>query len=150
MLRPRCWSGMNRTLPSPSRPPLWSKAQRRATWAFDEVHTVPPCRPVNALIAAVEFMYVTGTVRSATPASASTSQASSTCAMSAMSAIEQPAWRSGSTTAWPSWVRTSADSAMKCTPQKMTYSACGLAAASRASLNESPVTSARAITSSRW
>ena len=44
----------------------------------------------------------------------------------------------------------SADSAMKCTPQKMTNSASGLAAASRASLNESPVTSANWITSSRW
>ena len=44
----------------------------------------------------------------------------------------------------------SADSAMKCTPQKTTYSASGRAAASRASLNESPVTSANAITSSRW
>ena len=39
---------------------------------------MPPCRPVKPLIAADEFMYVTGTVTSATPASASTSQASST------------------------------------------------------------------------
>ena len=141
---------MNRTLPSPPGPPVLSNAQRSATWALEDVQTVPPWRPVNALIAAVEFMYVTGTVRSATPASASTSQASSTCAMSAMSAIEQPACRSGSTTAWPSWVRMSADSAMKCTPQKITNSASGRAAASRASLKESPVTSASAMTSSRW
>ena len=40
-------------------------------------------------------MYVTGTVTSATPASARASQASSTWASRAMSAIEQPAARSG-------------------------------------------------------
>jgi hypothetical protein len=44
----------------------------------------------------------------------------------------------------------SADSAMKWTPQKTMNSASGRAAASRASLNESPVTSANWITSSRW
>jgi hypothetical protein len=37
--------------------------------------------------------------------------------MSAMSAIEQPALRSGRNTRWWSPVSTSADSAMKCTPQ---------------------------------
>ena len=40
-----------------------------------------------------------------------------------MSAIEQPAPRSGRITLHDSAVRMSADSAMKCTPQKMTYSA---------------------------
>ncbi len=40
----------------PSTPPTWSNAQRSATSAFDDVHTVPPWRPVNALIAAEEFM----------------------------------------------------------------------------------------------
>jgi hypothetical protein len=49
--------------------------------------------------------------------SAIDSHASSTESMSAMSAIEQPALRSGSTTFWWSPVRMSADSAMKCTPQ---------------------------------
>ena len=44
----------------------------------------------------------------------------------------------------------SADSAMKCTPQKTMNSASGRAAASRASLKESPVTSANRMTSSRW
>ena len=67
-----------------------------------------------------------------------------------MSAIEQPAARSGSTTFCSGAVRMSADSAMKCTPQKTMNSASGRAAASRASLNESPVTSANSITSSRW
>ena len=67
-----------------------------------------------------------------------------------MSAIEQPAARSGSTTCWWSAVRMSALSAMKWTPQNTTNSASGRAAAWRASLNESPVTSAKAITSSRW
>ena len=47
-------------------------------------------------------------------------------------------------------VRMSADSAMKCTPQKTMYDASGRAAASRASLKESPVTSANWMTSSRW
>ena len=67
-----------------------------------------------------------------------------------MSAIEQPAARSGSTTCCASDVKMSADSAMKCTPQNTTYSASGRAAASRASRKESPVTSANAMTSSRW
>ncbi len=67
-----------------------------------------------------------------------------------MSAIEQPAARSGSTTFWSGPVRMSADSAMKCTPQKTMNSASGRAAASRASLKESPVTSANSMTSSRW
>ena len=35
-----------------------------------------------------------------------------------MSAMEQPAFRSGRITVWWSSVSTSADSAMKCTPQK--------------------------------
>ena len=93
---------------------------------------------------------MTGTVRSARPADASRSQAASTCASTAMSAIEQPAARSGSTTCCASPVRMSALSAMKCTPQNTMNSACGRAAASRASLNESPVTSANWMTSSRW
>jgi hypothetical protein len=48
----------------------------------------------------------------------SASHASSTDSMSAMSAIEHPALRSGRITCWWSPVRMSADSAMKCTPQK--------------------------------
>ncbi len=67
-----------------------------------------------------------------------------------MSAIEQPAARSGSTTCCASAVRMSALSAMKCTPQNTMYSASGRAAACCASLNESPVTSANWMTSSRW
>ena len=58
MLRPRCWSGRKSTLRlgrRVERPP------ERAC-ALDEVQMVPPCRPVNALMAAAEFMYVTGTV----------------------------------------------------------------------------------------
>ncbi len=101
-------------------------------------------------MSAEEFMYVTGMVTCATPASASTSQASSTWARRAMSAIEQPAARSGRMTFCSGEVRMSADSAMKCTPQNTMNSASGRAAASRASLNESPVTSANWITSSRW
>jgi hypothetical protein len=67
-----------------------------------------------------------------------------------MSAIEQPAARSGRTTCWWSAVRMSADSAMKCTPQNTIEGDSGCAAAFWASLNESPVTSANWITSSRW
>ena len=93
---------------------------------------------------------MTGTTESCTPAAASASQVFSTWASRAMSAIEQPAARSGSTTCWWGPVRMSADSAMKCTPQNTTNSASGRAAASRASLKESPVTSANWITSSRW
>ncbi len=111
---------------------------------------VPPCLPVNALMSAEEFMYETGTVTSAIPASVSTSQHSATCSAVAMSAIEQPAARSGRMTCWALPVRMSADSAMKCTPQKTMNSAPGRAAASRASLKESPVTSANSMTSSRW
>ena len=66
-----------------------------------------------------------------------------------MSAIEQPAFRSGSTTRWSSPVRMSADSAMKCTPQN-TMSVASFAAANCASLKESPVASAHRITSGRW
>ena len=82
-------------------------------------------------------MYVIGTTRSMSVIAAIASQASSTWSMSAMSAIEQPAFRSGRTTRWWSPVRTSADSAMKCTPQK-TMSVAALSAANRASLKLSP------------
>jgi predicted ArsR family transcriptional regulator len=67
-----------------------------------------------------------------------------------MSAIEQPAARSGRITVCSSEVRMSADSAMKCTPQKTIHGASGRAAACWASLKESPVTSANSMTSSRW
>ena len=64
-----------------------------------------------------------GTTRSMSVVSASASQASSTSSRSAMSAIEQPALRSGRITFWWSPVSMSADSAMKCTPQNTMYSA---------------------------
>ena len=44
----------------------------------------------------------------------------------------------------------SADSAMKCTPQKTTNSASDWSAAMRESPKESPRASAHTITSSRW
>ena len=114
------------------------------------MQTAPPWRPQNALMSALEFMYVTGTTSSAMPASSMAVQASSTCRSRAMSAIEQPAARSGRITFCSGEVRMSADSAMKCTPQNTMNSASGRAAASLASLNESPVTSANWMTSSRW
>ena len=93
---------------------------------------------------------MTGTTRSMSVTAASVSQASSTASMSAMSAIEQPALRSGSRTCWCAPVRMSADSAMKWTPQKTTNSASVCPAAIRESPKESPRASAQAITSSRW
>jgi len=66
-----------------------------------------------------------------------------------MSAIEQPAARSGMIEIWSSRERMSATSAMKCTPQKTMYSALELAAW-RESLSESPEKSANLKTSSRW
>ena len=95
-------------------------------------------------------MYVIGTIRSTSVTRASSSQASSTWSMFAMSAIEQPAFRSGRITRWWSPVRTSADSAMKWTPQNTMSVASVLSAANRASLKESPRMSAQSMTSSRW
>ena len=95
-------------------------------------------------------MYVTGIVLSATPAAVSASQHCATCSLFAISAIEQPAAKSGKITFCESLVKISALSAMKCTPQKIINSASGLAAASFASLKESPMTSENSITSSRW
>ena len=91
-----------------------------------------------------------GTSRSMSITASSASHASSTDSMSAMSAIEHPALRSGRTTFWFAPVRMSADSAMKWTPQNTTYSASSLSAASRERPKESPRASAQRMTSSRW
>jgi hypothetical protein len=58
-----------------------------------------------------------------------------------MSAIEQPAARSGRIAFWCGFDMKSATSAMKCTPQKTMYSA-SVCEARRESLSESPVRSA--------
>ena len=118
VLRPRCWSGKKSTLS-----PL-ANAHSRIARAFDDVHTAPPLRPTKAFNAADEFMYVIGTTRSIAVTAPIASQASSTSSMSAMSAMEQPALRSGRITRWWSAVSTSADSAMKCTPQNTMSVAC--------------------------
>ena len=94
--------------------------------ALDDVQTVPPCRPVNALIAAEEFMYVTGTVTSATPASVEH-------VPGVLDLVERRPCRPSSSRrpgragrpAARSEVRMSALSAMKCTPQNTMYSASG-------------------------
>ena len=91
-----------------------------------------------------------GTIRLTSVTRASSSQASSTWSMSAMSAMEQPALRSGRSTCWWSPVSTSADSAMKWTPQKTMNSASVTSAAIRESPKESPRASAQRMTSSRW
>ena len=93
---------------------------------------------------------MTGTTRSRSVTVPSTAQASSTESMSAMSAIEQPALRSGRRTCWWWPVRMSADSAMKWTPQNTTKAASACSAAIRERPNESPRASAQAMTSSRW
>ena len=80
-----------------------SKAHSSTARALADVQTMPPCRPQKALRLAAELMYVTGIMSSVSITSASCSQQSSTCSMSAMSAIEQPAAMSGRTTVtrWP-------------------------------------------------
>ena len=81
-------------------------------------------------------------MRSPGSAAVISSQAANTSAGSAMSAMEQPAAMLGRITATSGGVRMSADSAMKCTPQKSTYAMPSCAAAWRASLKLSPVWSA--------
>ena len=143
VLRPRCWSGKKNTRGRRSQ------AHSSTSRAFEEVHTTPPRAPQKALSAAVEFMYVTGS--SVSPcASASRAQASSTSPAAAMSAMGQPAARSGRMTLWCGARRMSAASAMKCTPQKTMNSASCWRAASRESLSESPRKSANSMTLSRW
>ena len=93
---------------------------------------------------------MTGTTRSMSVTVARDSQASSTESMSAMSAMEHPALRSGRITCWWAAVRMSADSAMKCTPQNTMYSASRRSAAVRDRPKESPRASAQRMTSSRW
>ena len=51
--------------------------QRSAASAFDDVQTMPPCRPTNAFKLAAELMYVTGVMSSVSITSPSWSQASS-------------------------------------------------------------------------
>ena len=66
-----------------------------------------------------------------------------------MSAIEQPAAMSGRITVWSSRPRIEADSAMKCTPQN-TMNSASACDAKRDRANESPRSSANAMTWSRW
>ena len=65
-----------------------------------------------------------------------------------MSAMLHPADRSGRMTCTLSSVRMSADSAMKCTPQKTMNSACVCSLPIWASFRLSPVKSAQRMTSS--
>jgi len=92
---------------------------------------------------------VIGTTFAPPAASATAWMHSATSSASAISAIPQPAERSGRITARSAGVRMSADSAMKCTPQKTMYFAL-VWAACRESLRLSPVRSAKRKTSSRW
>ena len=50
VLRPRCWSGMNRIFSFCCQPHSSTAA------AFDEVQTVPPRSPTKLLTAAAELM----------------------------------------------------------------------------------------------
>ena len=103
---------------------------------------------VAALAAAEELTYVTGTTFA--PDSAMTSSiAASTSAVWAISAMLHPAFMCGRITTWSGAERMSADSAMKCTPQKTMYLASFCAAASCESFRLSPVKSANWMTSWR-
>ena len=73
------------------------------------------------------------------PICSSSRQVISSWSGAAMSAMEHPAARSGSTTFWCGARRMSALSAMKWTPQKTMNSASWRVAAARASFSESPV-----------
>ncbi len=77
-------------------------------------------------------------ITESTPIASRSRQQFSSWSISAMSAIEQPAARSGRITFWCGAQSTSALSAMKCTPQKTTNSASGRVPQYRDSLNESP------------
>ena len=89
--------------------------------ALDDVQVMPPCSPQKALRTAAEFTYTAGMTSSSTESTRpSSSQHWSTCSMAAMSAMEQPAARSGRMTVWFDRLRMSAVSAMKWTPQKTT------------------------------
>src|ERR1700752_1937768 len=92
VLRPRCGAGRNNTF-SPR-----SKAHFITAAALELVQIDPPCSPVNDLIAAVEFIYVTGMIFEVSVTPESSAQHASTWPISAMSAIEQPAFKSGRTT----------------------------------------------------
>src|SRR5262249_58968760 len=93
-----------------------------------DVHTQPARAPQKGLSAALECMYVIAV--NVSPCSArSWSQASSTSSSDAMSAMEQPAFKSGRITVWCGCASTSADSAMKCTPQNTIHVAALCAAA---------------------
>ena len=114
------------------------------------VQTAPPCSPTKALMSADEFMYVTGTMDRPGSTSFSWFQQSTVWSRSAMSAIEQPAPRSGRMTRTSGRVRMSALSAMKCTPQKTTNSASLCRAAKRDNSKLSPTKSANSTTLSCW
>ena len=154
VLRPRCWSGKNKTftlLPGLcvcTSPPF--NAHSKTVRALLDVQTAPPCSPTNALMSAALFMYVTGTIVWPAHVSRSCSHASSVWSRSAMSAMLHPAPMSGKITRTDSSARMSAVSAMKCTPSKTTYFAAVKRAAYCDSSNESPWWSANSITSSAW
>src|SRR5262249_61545799 len=103
----------------------FAHAHLKPPTALEEVQTTPPRSPQKALIAAVEFIYVIGVTplpsSSVMPARTRFSQQSSTWVISAMSAMEHPAFRSGRIVACPGRERMSALSAIKCTPQNTMY-----------------------------
>src|SRR6185369_11847483 len=74
VFRPRCWSGKKRiftlvltgegfdSVLSTLVSALFASAHSRTFRQFELVQTAPPCSPTNALIAALLFMYVIGTI----------------------------------------------------------------------------------------
>ena len=141
--RPRCSSGKKRTRF------LRSSAQRKTAGAFLDVQTTPPRSPQNAFSAAVELMYVTGSVSSARPASVSSSQQDRTSwrrhvrHRAAGRHVRQDdllMGRAEDVGALRHEVHAAEDDVVRLR----------VAAAYRASLKESPRWSAKRITSSRW
>ena len=141
VLRPRCSSGKKST-----RRPR-ANAQRSTFSALDDVQTMPPLRPQNALRFAAEFMYVTGMTGCTAPSASVTSSRTARpappstprprrCSPCRPSSSQRRGWAGSPAGAAP--LRMSALSAMKWTPQKTMYSASGRSAANCASLNESP------------
>ena len=122
VLRPRCWSGRNSTFASGL---LLERPLERDLGVGR--------RADDAAVAAAERLDVGARSSCRSPARRRRRRRRRSARprrprpgpSRAMSAIEQPAARSGRITCWSGAVRMSADSAMKCTPQKTMNSASG-------------------------
>jgi hypothetical protein len=127
----------------------WSNAHSQRALGVGRGADRAAVRPVNALMAA-RGVHVGDRDHDVGDAGVGEhAQASSTWSIAAMSAIEQPAARSGRITCWWSAGEDVGDSAMKCTPQNTMYSASGRAGL-LGELEAVAGASANWMTSSRW